>query len=280
MPVCSYIMHMYMCTYLSVYTWLADLCIYYICIGEKRHCYGTGVFEYDVSLNLSMCLAEDRRSISASLRSYHQGKSWPMTAHVIEWEKAGWEGTCKINYSSPSSANEEQEAQSSWVILVKIPELDLGKVIRLCSFCSQECPPGVTVGVCRVSVFTSVLSPRPSLLSWVVLLSAHLPSGPRLPTGHLSQVFHPSLDLLHCHASALESLIAVGLWFLGFLSHPVKWEALSTVSSFLRPSLSLPVLPISLQVFTILPYKYCWDSSSLFWPFMTFSQGFITPCPG
>ena len=149
MPVCSYIMHMYMCTYLSVYTWLADLCIYYICIGEKRHCYGTGVFEYDVSLNLSMCLAEDRRSISASLRSYHQGKSWPMTAHVIEWEKAGWEGTCKINYSSPSSANEEQEAQSSWVILVKIPELDLGKVIRLCSFCSQECPPGVTVGVCR-----------------------------------------------------------------------------------------------------------------------------------
>ena len=71
-----------------------------------------------------------------------------MTAHFIEWEKAGWEGTCKINYSSPSSANEEQEVQSSWVILVKIPKLDLGKVIRLCSFCLQECPPGGTVGVC------------------------------------------------------------------------------------------------------------------------------------
>ena len=144
---------------------------------------------------------------------------------------------------------------------------------RLCSSCLQECPPGGKVGVCRWSVFPSVLSPLPSLLSWVVLLSARSPSGPRLPTGHLSRVFHPSLDLPHRHVSALESLILVGLcgpWL--FCPTPVKWEAPSTVSSFPYSSLPLPVLPISPQVFTVLPYKYCWDLSSLFWPFMTFSQ--------
>lgn len=36
--------------------------------------------------------------------------------------------------SSPSTTNEKQEAQRTWVILFKITELDLGKVTRLCSF--------------------------------------------------------------------------------------------------------------------------------------------------
>ena len=130
----------------------------------------------------------------------------------------------------------------------------LGKIIRLCSFCLQECLPGGIVGVCRWSVFISALSPRPSLLSWwSSFLSTLL-----LATGHFSQVFHPSLDLPYHHVSALESLISVGLcdsWV--FSPTVVKWEASSKVSSFLCPSLSLPVLPISPCVFTILPDKYC-----------------------
>ena len=57
---------------------------------------------------------------------YYAKKNHDLGKYFIEWEKAGWEGAGKVtasNYPSPSSANEEQEAQSFGVILVKIPEL-------------------------------------------------------------------------------------------------------------------------------------------------------------